>query len=74
MTRPELEWTRPRSALAAPPPCGVVVPRGSGGGRRGRREGPKALGFPQENAGSSVPLLPSAQAPSSWSCGLLVAP
>lgn len=74
MTRPELELTWPWSALAAPPPCAVVVPRGSGGGGRGRREGPKALDFPQENAGSSVPLLPSAQAPSSWSRGLWLLP
>lgn len=57
-TRPKLEWTWHWSALATPPPCGVVVPRGSGGGRRGRKEGPKALGFPQENAGSPAPLLP----------------
>lgn len=74
MTRPELELTWPWSALAAPPPCAVVVPRGSGGGGRGRREGPKALDFPQENSGSSVPLLPSAQAPSSWSRGLWLLP
>lgn len=31
---------------AASPPCGVVVPRGSGGRRRGRTKEPKALGFP----------------------------
>lgn len=31
---------------AASPPCGAVVSRGSGGGRRGRTEKPKALGFP----------------------------
>lgn len=38
-----------------------MVPRGSRGGRRGRKEEPKALGSPQETAGSSAPLLPPAR-------------
>lgn len=51
----------------SPSPLWSCGPRGSGGGRRGRKEEPKALGFPQEEAGSSAPLLLPAQAPSSWS-------
>lgn len=73
VTGQEMEWTWPWSALAAPGPCGVVVPRGSRGGRRGRKKEPKALDSPQETGGSSALLLPPAQAPSSWSCGLLAA-
>lgn len=51
----------------SPSPLWSCGPRGSGGGRRGRKEEPKALGFPREEAGSSAPLLLPAQAPSSWS-------
>lgn len=51
----------------SPSPLWSCGPRGSGGGRRGGKEEPKALGFPQEDAASSVPLLLPVQAPSSWS-------
>lgn len=59
----DMAWVGPDS----PSPLWSCGPRGSRGGRRGGKEEPKALAFPQEDAGSSAPLLLPAQAPSSWS-------